>query len=32
MNPLRKQYAKSHEDWVWSFANTVSKFMVESAV
>ncbi len=29
-NPVRKQYVKKPEDWVWSSANTESKIIVES--
>ena len=31
-NPVRKQYVKNPEDWVWSSANTESKIIVESVL
>ncbi|HHT9130812.1 MAG TPA: REP-associated tyrosine transposase [Candidatus Brocadiaceae bacterium] len=31
-NPVRKQYVKSPEDWVWSSANAESKITVESVL
>ncbi|TLD42296.1 MAG: hypothetical protein JETT_1411 [Candidatus Jettenia ecosi] len=31
-NPVRKQYVKSPEDWVWSSANGESKIKVESVL
>jgi len=29
-NPVRKQYVKNPEDWIWSSANPDSKILVES--
>lgn len=31
-NPVRRQYVKRAEDWVWSSANPESEIIVESLV
>ncbi len=31
-NPVRKQYVKNPEDWVWSSANTEGKINIDSVV
>ena len=31
-NPVRKQYVKNPEDWVWSSANSESTIKVELAL
>ncbi|GJQ23287.1 MAG: hypothetical protein HBSAPP01_10770 [Candidatus Brocadia sapporoensis] len=31
-NPVRKQYVKSPEDWVWSSANAEGKINIDSVI